>query len=100
MIIMAKQVDLQGNELKIKESTKTSKSTQYSAQVFSVNISSKNKDKIVELIDEEGPEGVQKYIARKMKVTEKYELKYNEEGEQYQHDLNRLVDHIITKCTE
>lgn len=89
---MTTQKDLQGNDTEVKKETVKKLTTKYIAEVFTVTVSESGQNQLDKLHEEKDVAGLRRWVAKNMKVKDAKLLRTEEEGKQFQDDLERLVN--------
>lgn len=88
---MTAQKDLEGNDTKVKKETVKKLTTKYSADIFTVAVSETGQNQLDKLHEEKDTAGIRRWVAKNMKVKDPKLLRIDNEGEQFQEDLEKLV---------
>ena len=88
---MNKQKDLEGNETNVEKETTTKLVTKYIADIFTVSVTETGRDQLDKLNEEKDITGKRRWISKNMKVKDPKLLMIDNEGEQFQEDLEKLV---------
>lgn len=91
---MAAQTDLNGNVTHVKKEKINKTTLKLTAAAFTISISEAGQDQLDKLHEEADTNGLRRWAAYRMKLKDKDLLHANEEGMDFQNDLEELVKEL------
>ncbi len=88
---MSEQKDLEGNDTNVKKETVKKIVTKYAADIFTVTVSETGQNQIDKLHEKKDNAGLRRWVAKNMKVKDPKLLMIDNEGEQFQEDLEKML---------